>query len=146
MGWLDRKHRRRVRKKFHVRALYMCDVCDKPIPSGELICIDPRKGYHRRPEGVSVYVSKEPKWCCHYACSPVRHKQRKIQAKKKLFVEAMTQVLHMIKRKPKRGYWTKDKCCRKLEKIFNRHLVERAIKQLRKENRLKKREGGYLVK
>ena len=49
-------------------------------------------------------------------------------------------------KKPKRGYWTKEKCCRKLEGSFEKRLILRAIKQLRKEHRLKKREGGYLVK
>jgi hypothetical protein len=146
MGWLDHKHRKRVRKKFHVRALYLCDVCDKPIPSGELIVIDPRKGYHRRPPGVSVYVSKEPKWTAHYACDPVKKRRDKIRAKKQKFVDCMTKVLQMISKKPERGYWTKKKCCRKLEGSFEHRLILRAIKQLRKEHRLKKREGGYLVK
>jgi|SRR5580692_4483434 hypothetical protein len=146
MGWLDRRHRKRVWNHYHVHTFYMCDVCDKPIPSGGLIVIDPRKGYYPRPAGVSEFVSKEPKWCCHYDCDPIKHRRKRIQAKKKLFVETMTQILHMIRKKPERGYWTKEKCCHKLEGKFERRMVLRAIDQLRKDDRLKKREGGYLIK
>jgi len=156
MGWLDRKERRRVRKKYKIRALYRCDVCNRPIPIGGLIVIDPRKGYFPRersiPPGLrdtfNDYKSREPKWTSCYDCDKQRreaHRHKK-DHKLKQFLRVQNRVMEMIEKKPKRGYWTKEKCCHKLDGKCDRRLILRAIQTLRKQHRLKKRDGGYLPK
>ena len=150
MGWLDRKHRRKVRKKFHVRVFYFCDAGNHPIPVGGLIVIDPRKGYFHwppgTPDGFKCLSSREPKWCSCYPCDQERRNAIRHSKDHKLrkFLKVKNRVMEMIEAKPKRGYWTKEKCCRKLENECERRLVLRAIRVLRKEHRLKKRDDGYL--
>lgn len=152
MGWLDEEHRRHVLTKYKVRAYYRCDVCHNPIPIGGLIVIDPQKGYHRwpkgTPEGFKRLSAREPRWTSCYGCDKerrdtIRHKK---QHKHRMFLRAQNRVMEMIEHKPKPEYWTKEKICRKLDNKFERGLILRAIRVLRKENRLKKRDGTYLPK
>ena len=145
MGWLDKHHQRKVWKKFKIHTFYWCDAGDHPVPNGGLIVIDPRKGYHHRPRGTSVYVSKEPRWCSCYDCdqqrrSAIRHKK---DHKHRKFLQVQSRVMELIEAKPKRGYWKKEKICHKLHK-YTKGVVLRAIRVLVKERSLKKREGAYL--
>jgi hypothetical protein len=152
MGWLDRKQRRRVRKKFRIRSFYFCDAGNHPIPVGGLIVIDPQKGYfpwpHNMLPGVKQLTAREPKWCSCYECDRKRRETLKHKKghKQRVFLETMDHVFEMIKHKPKRGYWTIEKVCSKLRKKYDSRSVIRAVKQLRKQGELKKREGCYLVK
>lgn len=146
MGWLDLHHQRKVRKKYKIQAFYWCDPGDHPIPNGGLIVIDPRKGYHHRPRGTSVYVSREPRWTSCYPCDQqrrgaIRHKKEHKQRK---FLKVQSRVMDLIEAKQKRGYWTKEKVYEKLHHKYTRGIVLRAIRVLTKERSLKKREGAYL--
>lgn len=148
MGWLDQRHRRKVRKKYKVRAFYWCDAGNHPIPIGGLVVVDPRKGYFPWPDktsdGFKCLSSREPKWTSCLNCDSERRKAIRHGKDHKLrkFLGVKNRVMEMIEKKPKRGYWTKEKVCKKLDD--DRRLVLRAIRVLRKENQLKKREDGYL--
>jgi len=149
MGWLDPHHQRKVRRKFHLRTIpfYLCDVCGNPIPPGEPPVVDPRRGYHRRPKGASIYSSREPKWTSCLNCDRerrdnIRHKRER---KHRKFLHVINKLIEKIKAKPKNGYWTTEKCIEKLSKYDSRTVV-RAIKVLVKERTLKKRHGAYVLR
>lgn len=153
MGWLNPKRRRRAWKKYGIRATYRCDVCDKYIPLGELIIIDPKRGYYpwpsNTPDALKSMKAREPKWTAHYACDPVKKYREKKAAKRKLKKELILKIrgdiLAMIRKRPERGYWTEKKVLRKMNGFADK-LVLRAITQLNDERILKKREGGFLIR
>lgn len=146
MGWLDPHHQRKMRKKYKVRIFYWCDIGDHPVPPGEPPVVDPRRGYHRRPKGISTWVSREPRWTCCLKCDrerrdAIRHKRDHKQRK---FLRVVNKVVEKIAAKPKRGYWT-------LEKLFEKmnddsRTVNRAVQALMKDRTLKKRDGAYLIR
>jgi hypothetical protein len=156
MGHHRHNHQEEVRE---ARASYvdiklhrLCSVCELPIPPSELIVIDPKKGYFPWPSNVPKAARsmsyREPKWCCHYLCDPMRHRREKIASKRKHRAEKLMAVsntiIDKIKSKPKRGYWTKEKLVEKLH--FKESLVLRAIKALLKDESLKKKDGAYLTR
>jgi len=150
VGWLDRKQRRRVRKKYHVRTQYFCDMGDHPIPVGELLVIDPKKGYFpwssSVPQAVRGLTARQPKWCACYTChKKERDRIREEKEKKRMLRYAVRRVIEVIDHKPRRGYWTKDKCVSKLSGEFPGEVVLQAIRKLRKRGSLKTRDGAYLL-
>ncbi|SRR6266436_379051 len=158
MGWLNLEERRKVKKKFKVQALYMCDHCNKPIPIWDFPVIEVKSGYHPWPDGVPDAVkplsAREPKVTYHlHPCNdelcgkrPMRFKYFKPYLKLRRNVRrSVKSIMRRLRHKPKLGYWTKKKLLQKLSH-HEEGAVKRAIKFLRKEKQIRKKEGGYLAR
>jgi len=158
MGWLNLKEQRRAKRKFKIQALYMCDHCHKPIPIYDFPVIDPKGGYHPWPLGVPTAAkclsSQEPKVTYHlHPCNdelcgkrPMTFEYFKPFKKLRRSVRhAVKSVMRRVREKPRPGYWTKKKLVEKMEH-HGETAVKKAIKFLRKEKQIRKKEGGYVAR
>ena len=146
MGWINKEEQKRL----HTTAEYLCDHCDKPI-LGEAPVIDPKKGYYpwpeNTPDGMKMLRAREPKCTYHYQCDREMKGKTGTSTKPKIGKRLEKVVAALLKRitsKPELGYWTKEKCIQKLKDDFDKRAVLKAIRWLRDEKQLKKKEGGYL--
>jgi hypothetical protein len=154
MGWMNAEEQRAAKRNFHITAQYMCDECNEPIQSGEAPVIDPKAGYHpwpvTLPDNCKAFLSRNPKVTRHLQCDRIKRGTRtKPPSERRSHVSdalnsVLEAVLSLIKGKPRPGYWTKEKCCRKLKEAHDKKLVLKAIRTLRREGQLKKKSGGYL--
>lgn len=57
---------------------YVCDnpECCQPIYGTQLMTVDPKGGYHKKPEKTPAFLPKEPKRTFHYECAPGRAEKR----------------------------------------------------------------------
>lgn len=81
MGWLDKRHQRKVRRKYHVRARYLCDFCKRPISQDEMPLIDTKHGYFPWPDRTPItcrsFLSREPKVTYHLDCDYTRRGKKR---------------------------------------------------------------------
>lgn len=158
MGWLTPKEQRKIKKEFKVQALYLCDHCEKPIALSDFPVIDPKGGYHPWPDDYPVAArqlsAREPKRTYHlHPCNDELRGKRPLNLElskdfKKLRSKvrrAVRKVIERLRAKPVPGYWTKKKLFQKLKDHEPRHIV-RALRFLRDQNQIRKREGGYVPK
>jgi hypothetical protein len=142
MGWLDPHHQRKVKRKYHIVAIYVCDTCNKPIQLGESPFINPASGFFpwpkTLPKDCRPLTSREPKETHHYSC------WEKIHRKKSRFERCVDAVYALVKIKKRRGYWTKEKVVEKCK--FKKKLVLNAIQYLREEKQIIKKHSAYRVR
>ena len=136
MGWLNEEERRAVKKKFKVRALYICNNCQLPILGPPVV--DPKGGYHpwskSIPKVCRNFMGRNPKITYCLKCSESR-----------LYFQidnAIDSILEKIRKKPKSGYWTKEKIQSKLK--LEKKVLGKALKALKRDKLVKKKRGGYV--
>lgn len=158
MGWLNLKEQRRVKRKFKIQALYLCDYCEEPIGLRDLPVIDPKGGYHPWPENFPLaarqLTAREPKRTYHnHPCNDeLIGKRLKTLDKIKEFRRLPQKVrragrgiMRRLKENPVSGYWTKKKLFKKM-RHHDHHSVVKALRFLRSERQIKKKEGGYVAR
>ena len=148
MGWLNKKERRKVLKKFGVVAYYLCNGCKKPI-TDQAPVQDPRKGFHIIDVGsaMSSHFIKEPKVTYHSGyCNDksLGKKVRRVPQLSERQQHVANEILAMLRTKrKKKGYWTIDRL--RLTTKFSRKRIVRAIKYLKMLRRIKKKKGAYVA-
>jgi hypothetical protein len=152
MGWLNPHEQRGSKKKYGVTCFYKCDHCNMPIPPGVLFEVNPKGGYHpwpeRVPKNARPFLSRDPKVTYHNSgeCAELRKGKHKRKNQKKIIIQAAEYIIHKLEVKPKAGYWTKERCLRRLvKKKYERRVALKALKLLRKEKIVRKKKGGYLL-
>jgi len=146
MGWLNKKKRMKVLKKFGVVAYYICDHCKKPIVN-EFPVYDPKKGFYVIDLGSSMssHFVKEPKVTYHSEyCNDKRlgNKIRRVPKLSKKQQRITDAVLEKISSK-KIG-WKKEVLFKKFPKFPERRII-RALKYLKLTHKIRKRKGAYVL-
>jgi len=151
MGWLIPEKQKEIKRKYKVECTYECDFCHLPIPPGALMEIDPKGGYHPWPKTVPVAVrtfrGREPKVTYHVGgdCEDMRKGRKKRKFFKKQMLQAAERILDKIEYKPKIK-WAKERCIKYLKKKgYEEKVITKALRFIRKEKLIKKKDGGYVI-
>ena len=155
MGWVKPEDRRALRKKFKVKFEfeYLCNKCKLPIQvsSTQLMVTDVKRGFKRYK--LKTGTVRKPKRTYHQDCyeevNPriAKHKQKRRNIFGNVLVSKPTQhVAFLIAKKKPAGYWTKSRLIKKLGTKVSPREFNRAITYLKREHKIKKSKGGYIIK
>jgi hypothetical protein len=149
MGWLNPVERKAVKKKYKVRAYYICDHCKLPILDAPLV--DPKGGYHPWPKRMArearTLMSRDPKITYHTKPCGIELFS-KSGRKQKLYedvTKAADRILIRLKKRKSKGYWTKERLQKHYKDTFDKKIFKKAMSLLRKEKKIRKRKGGYVA-
>lgn len=146
MGWLTPEEQQLVKRRYGIETAYICNGCGYPIIGAPVI--DPKGGYHPWPDKLPItcrpFLSRNPKVTYHLkSCSSVvKGTRREEKARKKYedILQAMKQILELLQKKS----YTKERLVEKLAPTSSK-IVGRALRELKKEKKIKKKKGGYIV-
>jgi hypothetical protein len=127
---------------------YICDLCNKPIIDAPVV--DPKAGYHpwpaQLPENARQLSARQPRVTYHVECAKQVFKHMKREKRYKHVPSDVRAAADRIFKRIKKKKYTLEKLALRYKRKIKLDIIKKALRVLRREEKIRKRKGGYVAR